>query len=316
MVAAAVLLVAAACTSRSTTPPTTEPPPSLPVSASSRTDGWTTGAAIPRSAIVISIGGELSAVRPDGRGTRVVLTNVTADGLGAYEPAWSPDGERLAFVVARPNHVHDYAGDGAIYVMAADGSSLARLTPHVDAAQPAWSPDGDRIVFVRGQGQEMVVMDADGSHQRVIARAAHYYQSPTWSPDGRWIAYQSNHPADTEYLSVFAVHPDGTGAHEIHDGGKPAWSPDGRIAIAFATGAAGIWIGRPDGRLRRITWCHLPCTDDLDPSWAPDGSAVAFTRQYGNRFHLAVVDLATGRVTESLQNLSKELSDAPAWRPL
>ncbi len=315
LVVTTVLLVAGACTSDSS--PVSTPAPPVPSSPKPTPEGsgWATGAEIPRDAIVVSIDGELAAVRPDGHGAPVRLTNVTAEGLGAFEPAWSADGERLAFVVARPHHVHAYAGDGSIYVMDADGSSLHRLTPRVDAAQPTWSPDGRRIAFVRGEGQQLVVMDAGGSHQHVIQAAANYYQAPSWSPDGRWIAYQSNHRSNSEYLSVFAVHPDGTGVHELNDGGRPVWSLDGRLAIAFATGAAGLWIGRPGGSLRRITWCRLPCTDDLDPSWAPNGRRIAFIRQYGNRFQLALVDLVTGDVTESLQNRSKRLSGPPAWRP-
>jgi Tol biopolymer transport system component len=316
MLVTAALLVASSCT----TGPSQVSPTALPSAPSSAeptspTSGWATGAQVPRDAIVVSIDGELAAVRPDGDGATVVLTNLTAERLGAFEPAWSPGGERLAFVVGRPHHVHAYAGDGSIYVMDADGSSLHRLTRRADSSQPAWSPDGMRIVFVRDQGQQLVVMRADGSHQHVIVEAAHYYQAPSWSPDGHWIAYQSNHPANTEYLSVFAVHPNGTGVREINDGGKPAWSTDGRLAIAFTTGAAGLWIGRPDGSLRRITRCHLPCTDDLDPSWAPNGRRIAFIRQYGNRFSLAVVDLATGKVTDPLQRRSKEIGDSPAWRP-
>jgi Tol biopolymer transport system component len=262
----------------------------------------------------VSIGGELAAVRPTGDGAPIPLTHVTGDGLTASEPAWSPDGERLAFVIAPHRRMPERAGDGSIYVMDADGSSLRRLTRHGDHSQPAWSPDGRRIVFLRG-GRQLVVIDANGSHQHVIARVARYYQSPSWSPNGRWIAYKSNHPANFDYLGVFAMHPDGTGVHEINYGGKPAGSAHGRLAIAFATGAAGLWIGRPGGSLRRVTWCHLPCTDDLDPSWAPNGRRIAFNRQYGNRFHLAVVDLATGKVTEPLQRRPKELGDSPAWRP-
>lgn len=78
-----------------------------------------------------------------------------------YAPAWSPDGRRLAFVVAR-------VGDAQIYAMNADGKELRRLTPAGTHLLPAWSPDGRWIAFlsIRGGDLALWVMRPDGSGQR------------------------------------------------------------------------------------------------------------------------------------------------------
>jgi TolB protein len=108
-------------------------------------------------------------------------------------PAWSPDGRRIAFWSSRDN------GNRDIWVMDADGSDPTRLTdgPEQDM-NPAWSPDGTRIAYDSGpftttrRGANIWVMDADGGnavnltdHPNILT----YNAAPTWSPDGKWIAY-------------------------------------------------------------------------------------------------------------------------------
>jgi hypothetical protein len=104
---------------------------------------------------------EIYLMEPDGSGVRA-LTDAGSDGMVAAEPAWSPTGTRIAFVLSTPEHLGAYAGDGDVFLMNADGTRLIQLTHGLQAAHLAWSPDGSRIVFVRDQGTSLVVMNADG----------------------------------------------------------------------------------------------------------------------------------------------------------
>ena len=136
------------------------------------------------------------------RGTSLQNTDlwvVTVDGPGLERltfidqftgwPAWSPDGERIAFVRRPPGAKSD------IYLIDANGTNEDNLTedPLYEDAEPAWSPDGTRIAFssTRGDGStaQIHVMNADGSGVEQLTYPSGFNSSPSWSPDGRRIAF-------------------------------------------------------------------------------------------------------------------------------
>ena len=191
------------------------------------------------------------------------------------EPAWSPDGTRIAYTSTRD-------GNDEIYVMHADGSNPVQLThPQYSDNRPAWSPDGTRIAFVSirdGNQRDIYTMAADGSHVVRLTQHPANDITPVWSPDGTRIAFASSRDDNWE---IYTMHADGshvarlTHYSSLFDLG-PAWSPDG-TRIAFSSrrdGNTDIYTMAADGgNVVRLT--QHPALD-LAAGWSPDGARIAF----------------------------------------
>lgn len=205
--------------------------------------------------------GGIRAMRADGLGIRVLTGS-----KGDWDPAWSPDGSRLAFARLP---AHDERGAG-IYVMNRDGTGLKRLTgPGYWDANPAWSPDGTRLAFYR-DGAIHVMNASDGSGlRRLTDDGAH----PAWSPDGTRIAFWSG--ADGR-PGIYTITPAGSGRIRITpdtmNATNPAWSPDGRfIAFQGFEAEEGIFVMRSDGSgVTRLAF------DGQTPIWSPNSRMIIY----------------------------------------
>lgn len=105
-----------------------------------------------------------------------------------------------------------------------------------------------------------------------------FQDAPTWSPDGKEIAFASDRDG---HYGVYVMRADGTHSRRIivskAGDASPSWSPDGRL-IVFSRGVDGLYVMGADGRrVRRLT--HAQFTKDRDPAWSPDGERIVFVRQ-------------------------------------
>jgi Tol biopolymer transport system component len=204
--------------------------------------------------------GELVVRNADG--TEPV--NLTNNPLSDRDPAWSPDGSRLAFV-------SDRNGDQEVFVMSSDGTGVVNLTdsPASDEVAPMWSPDGSRILFTtdRDGNLELYVMNADGSEPVNLTNDPDVDWNASWSLDGSRIAFQTNRTGDYE---IFLMNADGSDlvnittdpASDLH----PAWSPDGaRIAFSsLRTGDSELFLINPDGSAL-VNISNDPASEMLGP---------------------------------------------------
>jgi Tol biopolymer transport system component len=161
--------------------------------------------------------------------------------------AWSPDGQRIAFVAT---------GDGNsknIYVVNADGSGLIQLTDTWNSSDPNWSPDGQKIAFVsqvvveNKLKSDIFVMNSDGSGLTNLTNNPANDWEPDWSPDGRRIVFTSDrnccdNPTDSR-SELHVMNADGRGlvrlskyTGEFGYDFAPDWSPDGSRIAFVVTG--------------------------------------------------------------------------------
>jgi TolB protein len=240
---------------------------------------------------------QVFTMNPDGSGQ-------TPLGLFADDPAWSPDGKKIAYANIPPG-----LSTAQIFVMNSDGSDRTQLTndPVENRRDPAWSPDGKKIVFFAQHsgftGNEIGVMNADGTGLTVVAPGLN--NDPAWSPDGTKIAFDHFSNGHSE---IYVMNPDGSAQSRLTntpqpsttqssvartDSERPDWSPDGKkIAFDRVTGFAptppspgdGIYIMNSDGsgQTRLTNPVPFPKVQDTGPVWSPNGALIAFSRATNN----------------------------------
>jgi len=148
-------------------------------------------------------------------------------------PAWSPDGQSVAFSAMTP------AGKSDLYILRPATGEVTRLTNDDYAdGDPTWSPDGRTIAFTSDRtrygkdgDQNLFLIDVASGDVRYLTCGPWIDQSPRWSPDGTRIAFASDRDGG---FNLYAVDPQGNGARLTKLLGTaldPAWTPDGRSLL-------------------------------------------------------------------------------------
>lgn len=287
----------------------------------------------------------------DGRRPARRFTQGTRD----HSPRWSPDGRYLAFVSRRGEK-------NQLFLAPLDGGEAFQATKaRFGISQPAWSPDGRRVAYVARVGEYKEAKDRspiEKAAPRVIRdlrykldgigffdeRRLHVFtvdvesgaetqvtdgdwndEQPSWSPDGRWIAFVSDRERDRHQrqwrTDVWAVPSTGGRARKLTRSrgaaSYPTFSPDGRY-IAFvghesgeagsATNAHLLVVPAEGGRaprslsapIDRSVVGHPVAVSGRSFAWLPDGEGLVFLAGDRGTVALYRADVANGSVSKVL----------------
>jgi TolB protein len=189
-----------------------------------------------------------------------------------FDPAWSPDGTRIAFAMP-------YRGQQEIYVVTPAGAGLTRLTYNAaDDSAPSWSPDGASLVFSRrdaaGFSSLVEIGVASLAETALTAPGVSVDNGPDWSRGNDIVFSRAASTAGIAHL--FVVHSDGTGLHQITasrlNDRNPSWAPDAR-RLVFSRGGSDdqdpeqLCTAYSDGTGQ--TQLTSGTVHDIDADWGP-----------------------------------------------
>ena len=189
------------------------------------------------------------------------LTRLTNSPGEDRDPSLSPDGSQVTFSSMRDGNVE-------IYVARADGTNPRRITNNAARdGSPAWSPDGSKVAFVstRDGSKDVYLARVDnGQVERLTTGANATNDGARWSPNGAYIALQSDREKYDIHLVRVADRQHTTLAGSPAYDGQFCWSPasDQVTFISERDGFQGVFVTDLAGKVRRLT-----STNSLNPEW-------------------------------------------------
>jgi TolB protein len=260
----------------------------------------------------------------DGRGGKEIyiidydgenVQRITSDGSIALSPAWSPDGDRLAYTSYRTGAPLLYERDLR--------TGRDRLISDRDGINitPTYSPDGSTIAFATTVAGNTEIATYNRDRNCCLEQHTRGRQfdslSPSYSPDGRQIAFVSNRLGEPH---IYVMPAGGGEPRLISDysfGGRgyntsPEFSPRGQ-KVAYQTrlpnGTQQIMVADLERGNRRLLTNE---GSNEDPSWAPDGRHVVFASRDREGGGLFILDTVSGRIRPLLRGTGYGL---PGWSP-
>jgi TolB protein len=264
---------------------------------------------------------EIFAIDPQGRNLRQITQNISHD----REPAWSPDGSKIAFVAPVEGETL-----GVFRIdMTGGGQQMVVRFPEKRGGSPSWSEDDQLLywavtcIYACDKGgirrTQVYFIRPDGSAQSTLEAL-----SPSSIPlDTEWSPETEQFAAVTGVLpwtNIAVVSRNGTILAELYEfwqdrnfknSREPAWSPDGS-SIAFVSDKEGnfeiyIWEIERD-QAQRLT--HDP-GNDRHPSWSPDGKHIVFASDRSGNWDIYLMRSDGSGITRLTDDPAADVE--PAW---
>ena len=277
---------------------------------------WVTGTrGAAQTRIVFIDHGNLKIIDSDGANLRTLPTQGKA-----LSPSWHPSGNSIVYVDA-----DDVGTRIAQFDLRTMKSEILAASPKGMNISPVYTRDGKSIVWASGSDApaELLLASANGGDttaKRFVGRTGFETTSPTFSPDGKQVAFISPRPLTPQ---VYVMNVDGTRLRLLTPvvAGKrsyrtsPDWSPNGEeVAYMQQMGDFQIWtINVKDRVMKQLTTEG----ENEDPSWAPDGRHLSITTrrvpEIGGDKNIWILDTRTGRMRQLTTTNDARLSD---WSPI
>ena len=294
-------------------------------------------------------------------GTQQIQLTNTPDGESS--PRWSPDGKYLSFVSSRQGakggqlwlmnraggeavKLTDVKGGVSDYVWSPDSKTLVLVVEEPDAANKDDNPDDKKtpkpIVidryrfkadvrgFLRGERSHLHLFDVESKKLEMLTPGAFDDEAPSWSPDGRQIAFIRQHgegegfdrmPNDDVFLidAKAGAQPRRLTTTTAQEGGRPAWSPDGR-SLAYLLGDDVKFSAYDQMKLAVVPAAGgqpRVLTEALDRpvssvGWSEDGTSLFFVVVDDRAQYVARVPAAGGRVEKLVDGRLVVSNPSPA----
>jgi TolB protein len=257
--------------------------------------------------------------RKDAKNSTYRLMIADADGYDSktilespqplMSPAWSPDGNRLAYVSFEDRN-------SAIYVQDVRSGQREKVVSGIGInSSPAFAPDGSRLAVTRSlEGNpDIYVVDIASKQQRRLTSHEAIDTEAAWAPDGSAIVFTSDRGGGPQ---IYQVSPNGGDAKRVtfnlgNYNSRASYSPDGRHLV-MVNGGSGFRIVTLDlktGVSRTLTGSSL----DESPSFAPNGSMIIYATMGARGTELAAVSI-DGTVKQRLALQQGQVRE-PAWGP-
>jgi TolB protein len=245
---------------------------------------------------------ELYVMDYDGQGQTRLTFNKTID----YMPAWSADGEKIAFTSYRKT------GEAGLYILDLEAGKIAPISTRGTNYSPSFSRDGKKLAFCSTMdgNSEIYVASADGRNVKRLTFNEATDTAPSWSPTSREIAFVSDRSGSPQ---IYLMDAEGSNVRRASFGGTyhdaPAWSPTGD-RIVYVSRVENIFdlyvLNLRTNQIAKLTESNAR---NESPSWSPDGRHIVFTSNLDGTTQIYSIDYDAANLRRLTSLGSNKLAD-------